>query len=96
MGPQTRRRPSCTCVRLLARFDPLHVLNGRYFECDDWIRYDLGLSGPPLEEAPTTACFDCGGQVPVSEVYLSIRDPEMALCEDCFQNRQARGPSEVA
>ena len=43
-----------------------------------------------LSEPPSSACFDCGTVVPVAEVWRTARRPEIALCEACFRQREAR------
>jgi hypothetical protein len=50
-----------------------------------------------LSESPSSACFDCGTVVPVTEAWRSARKPEIALCEACFRKREARRePSRTA
>lgn len=41
-------------------------------------------------EPPSSACFDCGAMVPVTEAWYSARNPEIALCETCFRRRELR------
>ncbi|MEK6660643.1 MAG: hypothetical protein AABY63_02035, partial [candidate division NC10 bacterium] len=60
------------------------------------LRRPLG-AGEDRSEPPTSACFDCGALVPTAEAWHSSRNPEIALCEACFRQREARRePSRTA
>ncbi len=47
--------------------------------------------GKTLTEPPTSACFDCGALVPITEAWHRSRNPEIALCETCFRRWEASG-----